>query len=143
VIMHPHIVAMGFSHCGTIALNPPSVCSYLVTGWRISVLYSSDHRHCTVCGTSVRGSPEGKPRMKQLMSYDFICQVTGCSEVSTPGGQCLELHRQMVGEYGLLIWLPGVSLTQEEHGHRMADWRWTGRYKSVPVCDTLSACLIS
>ena len=41
------------------------------------------------------------------------------------------------------MWLPGVSLTQEEHGHRMTDWRWMGRYKSVPVCDTLSACLIS
>ena len=104
MIMRPRIVAMGLSHCGTIALNPPIVCSYLATGRRISVLYCSDHRHCTVPLYDWSGSsPEEEPGMKQLMSYDFICQVTGCSEVSTPGGQCLELHRQTVGEYGLLF----------------------------------------
>ena len=104
MIMRPRIVAMGLSHCRTIALNPPIVCSYLATGRRISVLYCSDHRHCTVCGTSVRGSPEEEPRSNETVDVlYFICQVTGCSDVSTPGGQFLELHHQTVGEYGLLF----------------------------------------
>ena len=42
------VVAMGLGCSGTLPLQPPSVYSYLVTGWTFSVLYSSDHRHCTV-----------------------------------------------------------------------------------------------
>jgi len=65
------VVAMGPGRSGTLPLQPPGVYSYLVTGSTISVLYSSDHRHCTVwyfC-QGIYSPEEELSVKKELMSY--------------------------------------------------------------------------